>query len=427
MISRRLATPIAIAASGALALGACSSGAVAEETRGQAPFVQLDSVDPALQEQVIAVSDTLGFDLMAAGDPAKNIVVSPASFTMAFAMLAPGATGAGATEMERLLGAPVPDAVDTINVLMGVLSKWDGDPTKFDAKNPPENPFFHLANRVVLDKDFNPNQDYLDALSRSFDAGTGIADLSSSSAKPMLDEWVARHTANLIKESAIQPDEGLVLALQNAVLFGARWAVPFTDTTVPATFTPTEGAPFEVDMMKKDIWVQYAELEGWKAIALPYTDGFTAVFVLPPEGTDPLAADQGDVAGIVSQLQGDLAATETVNVEINIPQIDTKASTELVPILKELGYSAIFSAPPAPLAGIGDGDLVVGQAVQQAVLKVNEEGTIAAAVTEIGVSATGMPAPPEFKFIADRPFLMIVVENSTGWDLFQAAIRDPRS
>jgi hypothetical protein len=45
-------------------------------------------------------------------------------------------------------------------------------------------------------------------------------------------------------------------------------------------------------------------------------------------------------------------------------------------------------------------------------IKVDEEGTEAAAVTIIGNVATGMPR--EAQFIANRPFLYIISEQSTG-------------
>ena len=65
----------------------------------------------------------------------------------------------------------------------------------------------------------------------------------------------------------------------------------------------------------------------------------------------------------------------------------------------------------------------MGEAVEQATITVGEQGTVAAAVTEIGLSATGIPQEPEHRFVADRPFLMVVQETMTGWDLFQSVVR----
>ncbi len=68
----------------------------------------------------------------------------------------------------------------------------------------------------------------------------------------------------------------------------------------------------------------------------------------------------------------------------------------------------------------------VGQAWQQAVLRVDEEGTRAAAVTEIGVAGGAAPAPEPVEFVVDRPYLFVVGDGETGLPLFLAAVLDPR-
>ena len=56
---------------------------------------------------------------------------------------------------------------------------------------------------------------------------------------------------------------------------------------------------------------------------------------------------------------------------------------------------------------------------QVAKIKMDEEGTEAAAVTVIGTGDSGIPHEPEFyEFHADRPFLYVISERSTGTILF---------
>ena len=54
---------------------------------------------------------------------------------------------------------------------------------------------------------------------------------------------------------------------------------------------------------------------------------------------------------------------------------------------------------------------------QVAKIKLDEEGTEAAAVTVIGMESTGMPPVPT-PFYANRPFLYIISEQSTGTIFF---------
>ena len=70
--------------------------------------------------------------------------------------------------------------------------------------------------------------------------------------------------------------------------------------------------------------------------------------------------------------------------------------------------------------------MYVSMMQHQVVIDVNEEGTEAAAATAvmIRVTYTMMPEPvPVFR--ADRPFLFIIQENSTGEYLFMGKVENP--
>lgn len=407
----------------ALGLAACSSAGAAD-LRGEGELERL-TVDqaPAL-DAVLERSRSLGYELVALAEPEANVVVSPASLTIALAMLAQGATGDAAGEMADLLGADAPEAADAVNAVVGTLAAHEGDPGAFDPEKIPEEPFLHLANRVVVDEGFEVEQDFLDALVRSFDAGVGRTELGDPSAANYLSDWVREQTAGLIKESAIEPKEELMLVLQNALLFGARWDYPFKEgDTYPDEFTTAAGESAEVETMHSKRSVQYAEMDGWKAIRLPYTDGFSALFVLPPTGTDPASASVEQLDALETALE----QAEHQEVEIALPIVDTEASTDLGAAFEALGYEAIFDPLGHNFDGIGP-ELFIGSAAQQTILQVREEGTVAAAVTEIGMEVGSAPPPADpLEFIADHPYLMVIDAPETGWDLFQAVIRDPRA
>jgi len=115
-------------------------------------------------------------------------------------------------------------------------------------------------------------------------------------------------------------------------------------------------------------------------------------------------------------------------VMLTVPTLDLRSEIDLRPLLPELGLSTLPGcAADADLSGIAGepGDLCVGQAAQQAELKVDEAGTVAAAVTEIGVQVVSAPRV-EAEYVFDRPFLFTVSHDDTGWPLFLAAVRDPR-
>ncbi|AEG42856.1 serpin family protein [Isoptericola variabilis] len=161
------------------------------------------------------------------------------------------------------------------------------------------------------------------------------------------------------------------------------------DAGIQRTDLTSPGATRVVDVetMSALVDVPYAEVDGWRAARLPYVEAFHTDVLLPPEGTDPASATPDLLAAV----------------------------------------DAALDAATADLSGIGPEDLVVGQAFQQAVLLVDQGGTRAAAVTEIGAEAvSGLVAVQEVELHLDRPFLLTVDHTETSWPLFLAAVRDPR-
>lgn len=402
-----------------MALTACA----ADEVRGNAAY-EPATADPATQEQVVSTSNALGLTMLQSSDDNTNAVVSPASATTALAMLAPGASGEGVAAVEGILGADLDDAVDAISALTHGLAEYGGDPGEFDPEELPETPFLHIANNAVIQEDFELKEPYLDALVSKFDAGVLQADFADPGSKKILDEWVNHNTAGLIEESAVNPNELTRLVLQNAVLFGAQWQSRFADAG-NEKFTPVEGRSFRVPMMEADRYIPLAEHDGWRAIAVPYGERFVSTFVLPPKGVDPLADGSQE---IITQLQQDLASAEPSSLAVKLPVLDTEAKTSLKGVLQDLGHQVLFQCEEDPLGGMSEANLCIDDAVQQAVLRMDEDGTVAAAVTEVStIRDLGAEGPPPSSFIADRPYLLTITDEASGWDLFQAVIRDPRS
>lgn len=373
---------------------------------------------------VVEATDRMGLALLASTSADENTVVSPASAIIALSMLAEGSDGPTSEQFDAALGASGSARTDAINALLAELDDYAGDPAVVQDEELPENPLFHVANQVVLDDDFTARAEYLDALSAGYGAGVLKADLQSPAGKKLLDAWVHENTGGLIEKSAIAPDPDLRLVLQNAVVLAARWDAPFkAEATGPRAFTLASGEQVETAMMAQEGDFAYAEAEGWQAVRLPYTAGFHADVLLPPPGIDPASVTSEISAAVRTALN----RTEMRTVALRLPTLDIDAETlDLFPALEACGLGDLFRSPD--LSGINDEvDLVLSQAVQQATLSVDEAGTIAAAVTELGVRAMSAPLPVDsVEMKVDRPFLLSIAHTDTSWSVFAAAIRDPR-
>lgn len=383
--------------------------------------------DAGAVPDVVAATDRLGTTMLATAPSAGNVVVSPASVVVALSMLAEGAAGETSVALDDALGASGAARTEAVGALLATVGLHDGDPATVRAAELPKKPLAHVANQVVVDDEARVHDSYLEALGAGFGAGVLPTDLGSSAGIEPLSDWTRYHTGGLVDGSAIEPDPDLRLVLQNATLFAARWQEPFEDSeTTDRPFFLASGQEVRAESLRQTNAARYAEVDGWRAVRLPYVEAFHADVLLPPDGTDPASL----TAGTSAALRDALDAADDVPVDLTMPTLDVRADEplDLEPALTAAGLGGLFVARPAPdLSGISDEELVVSQAVQQSVLQVDAEGTVAAAVTEIGVGAVSAEVPIEPVVLrVDRPYVFSVAHAETGWTLFTSAIRDPR-
>ncbi|MGV8909186.1 MAG: serpin family protein [Propionicimonas sp.] len=409
---------------GTLAASGCSGGApsagLLRAAGVSARVVPLG--DAAVLPNVVAATRRIGTTTLRLAPRDTNTVVSPSSLVLALGMLTEGARGSTLAALEEALGASGEDRRDALAALRGALLAYDGDPAAATADDLPERPIIHLASRVVTDDGFTVDPAYLDALADVFDAGVQQTDLGSDAGMDVLSTWIRHHTGGLIEKTAIEPDPDLRLVLQDAILLAARWQTPFEHyATTARPFTLPDGSVVDAGTMAAMSSFAYAEVEGWQAVRLPYVEALHADVLLPPQGTDPAEA----TPELLAEVSVALDAAKPELIDLTLPTLDLRPDQlSLLDVLPAIG-APVRCADTPDLSGIGPGDLCVRQAVQQAVLKVDEEGTLAAAVTEIGVVGTSAPTPAHTLHF-DRPFLLTISHTETAWPLFLAAIRDPR-
>ena len=177
-----------------------------------------------------------------------------------------------------------------------------------------------------------------------------------------------------------------------------------------------------VDMM----WLSrttapYTVSDGWRGVRLDYTDGELAAFVLIPDA-DPGQVTPTMLKQAVSQL---CRPNETTGlVRVGLPKLRLTTKKDLIPFLQYLGLAGTIDLSTMTNANPVD----ITQAVQQAIMLVDEEGTVASAVTEVGGLAGAAPGTiPEqpIDIIADRPFYLVIGDVVTGTPLFLSRISDP--
>jgi serpin B len=118
--------------------------------------------------------------------------------------------------------------------------------------------------------------------------------------------------------------------------------------------------------------------------------------------------------------------------EFRVPKFKLSFESSIVTILEKLGLKLPFS-DQADLSGMVDHDesgvpMVLSDVIHKALIEVNEEGTVAVAITwtdlEYGCDMPPTP-PPGVDFVADHPFAYFIVEEVSGAVVFAGHVLDP--
>jgi serpin B len=111
------------------------------------------------------------------------------------------------------------------------------------------------------------------------------------------------------------------------------------------------------------------------------------------------------------------AMLHTREVQVSFPRFKVQNKFELKTPMMNMGMKLAFT-DIADFSRISDIDLLISRIIHSTYCEVNEEGTEAAAVTIIEMELTSMPMIPYFT--ADRPFIFVIREKSSGVILFTA-------
>ena len=428
---RSLLALAALAPTASALLASCSSSATGTPLTSTVTreTVSLDSVRTSLAD-VVAACDDLGAQLLGhlmAEAPGTNILVCPLGLALALALVADGATDATTQGYDRLLGAGGRDRDRAWSAVQTALGRYDRSLDGFDPGKPPETPLVHVANHVVVvdREEVAVSQAYLDTVLRWFSAQ--VEKVPAGDLADNLSEWADKNTAGLIKKTGVQVTGDTALVLQNALLFAAQWDTPFkAEDTREGTFTRADGSTTQTKFMHGTRIIPYAYGQGWAAVRLGYQggeldgQGLAMDVVLPNQGTSPADLPPATWAQASAALDQAAAGSDQNEVKIVLPKLDlTSGPVELLEMLKALGLDT------SSLDGIALG-LSISQVVQQVRLLVDEEGTVAAALTEVGLTAGAAPDQSKpIDFVVDHPYVLRLRDLATGTTLVQAAIMGP--
>lgn len=349
-----------------------------------------------------AVGEKLGFELlkeMYTGG--GNRVISPASLGLALGMAAEGAAGETLAEILGALGAQEVGEIAAL-VPEGIRS----------------------ANAAFVAPGLELEEGYIARIAEIYGAERFAID---GAVVQKVNAWVAEHTGGLIDRLLSEaPDEDTGLILVNAIAMDADWESAFKPyNTIEDSFHAPEG-DVVVEMMYQQNSFDYVERDGVQIVRLPYADGSLEMWIaLPGEG-----AGVG-LEGVLDDLaEGGLGylreGAEPVNVDLFLPKMDISDENALADALRALGVEAAFS-DDADFSGISRTPMKIGEILQKTRVRLDEEGTEAAAATAVIMEAMAAPMPVEDirEIRVDRPFAFVIADADTGSVCFAGVVENP--
>lgn len=372
------------------------------------------------EQIVIAHANAFGFNLLKTVDPdrepdAPNTILSPLSASMALGMAMEGAEGKTFTEMQEVLGFRGMSREDVSASYKGLTELLlDLDPKVEIA----------IANSAWSRLGFPFQGAFFDAITDAFSAQVQELDFNDPGAKNVINGWVNDNTNGKIQEIIDTIDPLDILFLINAVYFKGDWTTKFkkSDTALGA-FYLDGGSTVNVPMMSGDIEdVGFAFMQDGRTVAeLPYGgQAFGMVVALPAPGetVDDLVSELDD--GIWDAWMSSLNLQE---VFVQMPKFELEWDGLLKDPLIAMGMPAAFDPALADFSRMTPAaDAHISSVRQKTYMRVDEEGTEAAAATSVTVSLTS--AGPGI--VVDRPYVLAIRERLSGTVLFLGVVRDPR-
>lgn len=346
---------------------------------------------------------------------AVNPLISPQSIFMDFAMLYNGASGRTKSAIDKALQLKGMD----INALNTAQSELLENFPKIDTSVT-----ITIANAIWYRKDRIPQNSFLSVNQEFYHAKIQDADFSDPQTKTAINNWVSENTNGKIPTIIDNISPGEVMFLLNAVYFKGQWKDQFNPNLTRDLVFHAKAKEKKVPFMYKDKRYNYLRNDQLQMVELPYGNGQFSMWVLLPAENYSLSKlteslNVKSFAGLVSEM-------ESTSIKLYLPKWESSFSADnLKENLSALGMGIAFENN-AEFSGVFEKESTkISQIKHKTYIKVDEEGTEAAAATSIGMVTTSMPMPSQEEMKVDRPFVYLITEKNSETILFLGVVQDP--
>ena len=359
----------------------------------------------------------------------ENLVCSPLSLQYALAMAANGASGETLQEIIDFLGYGE-EGIEALNEYSKILlEQLPAVDLNVDLK---------VTDALLVNDMFPLLPSFKKTVETNYYAAVDNMDFSDpKQIAARINDWAKTNTNGfidkLIDPSEISPEA--VAFIMNALYFKAKWAgnkySPMfrEEGTRSEDFHLKDGKTVKAKMMRNTRYHEYAEMDGYKVLVLPYANGKFNMYVLLP--------DENDIEGMIEKLQttawSEIRANlkQDAEVHVKLPKFNIENKHNLNDALNALGVKMAFQP------SVAEFDMMfqqksgyyywISKVIQKSRIAVSEWGTEAGSVTVVEMDAATDAGPDQkhVYFYADHPFVFVIGEKTSGTILFEGVVMEP--
>ena len=265
-----------------------------------------------------------------------------------------------------------------------------------------------IVNAIFVDNNKTLRRDFAQTFMDYYRGSSIHVDFSTREAAHAVNRWASRNTNGLITDLIQEFDPETIVAIANAIYFSDRWAWEFSrrETQEDVFHAPT-GDTTAWYMRRQGSDQSYYEDDKVQAMPLGFKNSGGMYIILPKAGS---AED------LLTSMTNDYFLEIRQNMQLArgtllLPRFSI--TNDIVGLKEALTLLGVPLFEGFLLTGLVEEDpVLLTDAIQRAVIEVDERGTTAAAVTIISGNGSDGGSPPNipFEMICNKPFVFILCD-----------------
>ncbi|NWW12912.1 PEDF factor, partial [Oreocharis arfaki] len=377
--------------------------------------------------KLAAAVSNFGYDLyrqQSSRTATANVLLSPFSLATALSGLSLGAGERTENVISRALFYDLLNKAEVHDTYKDLLSSVTGPEKSMKS-----------ASRIILEKRLRARPGFPSQLEKSYKMRLRALSGNTQLDLQEINTWVRQQTKGRIMRFMKDMPTDVSILLAGAAFFKGKnkilhfhsyqtgtWKTKFdTKKTALKDFHLDEDRTVKVSMMsdpKAILRYGFDSELNCKIAQLPLTEGISAMFFLPTKVTQNMTLiEESLTSEFVHDVDKEL---KTVHAVLSLPKLKLNYEEALGSTLKETRLQSLFTSPD--FSKISAKPLRLSHVQHKAMLELSEDGE--RSTPNPGADAARLTFPIEYH--VDRPFLLVLRDDTTGTLLFIGKILDPR-